>query len=86
MKVVALHKLWTAAPVASFYSMQGVTPPTFDEETAKKAVDGFIDYFCGRMIKADFAEFVVFDASIFGAYDRDQRRRGSKTAKEILGW
>ena len=55
----------------------------FDEDLAKTKVQGFIDYFCGRMIKADFRRFVHGDTSIFAAYDRDF---GFDSAKKALGW
>ena len=54
-----------------------------NEEKAEKAVEGYIDYFLGRLIKADFSRFVEGDVSIFSAYDRDY---GPGEAKKALGW
>ena len=74
VKVDALRKLWIAAPVAPFYAnyqTYGLSAPRFDEELEKKMADGFISYFCSRMIKADFSAFVEGDTSIFADYDRD---------------
>ena len=83
VKVDALRKLWLNADVATFFKVSGIPPPAFDEEKAEKAVEGYIDYFQGRMIKADFSQFVEGNVSIFSAYDRDF---GQGRAKKALGW
>ena len=83
VKVDALRKLWLNADVAAFFKFSGVPHPAFDEDKAEKAVERYIDYFQGRMIKADFSRFVEGDISIFGAYDRDF---GQGKAKKALGW
>ena len=82
-KVEALRKLWHAAPVASFFTNMPQAAPHFNEDLARKKIDGFIEYFCGRMIRADFSAFVEGDASIFADYDRDF---GEGKAKSVLGW
>ncbi len=85
VKVDALRKLWLNADVAAFFkfSFSGLPAPAFDEDKAEKAVEGYIDYFQGRMIKADFSRFVEGDLGIFRAYDRDF---GQGKAKKALGW
>ena len=83
VKVDALRKLWLNADVAAFFQVSGIPSPPFDEDKAKKAVEGYIDYFEGRMIKADFSKFVEGDASIFEMYDHVF---GKGKAKEVLGW
>ena len=48
-----LRRLWTTAGLAAFFTMRGLPGPAFDEAEAEKAVKDYIDYFCGRCIKAD---------------------------------
>ena len=82
-KVDALRKLWIAAPKAKYFAVYGADAPPFDDELAKDAVRGKIDYFCGCMIKADFSQFEKGNTSIFAAYDFDN---GQNAAKNALGW
>ena len=58
-KVKLLHALWEKQVPASFFSMNGETPPKYDHDSAKKAVKCSIDYFCGRAIKANLSEDIV---------------------------
>jgi hypothetical protein len=52
--------VWLSATVASFYGRSSSGPP-FDRYSAEDAVGGYIDYFCGRSIKADLSkEFINF--------------------------
>ena len=54
-KVNLLHALWEASAPAAFFTMNGITPPSWDEKLAKEACKGYIDYFQGRMIKTDIS-------------------------------
>jgi hypothetical protein len=66
-KVKLLHELWNSQIIASYFSINGVTPPEFDEEAALDAVKKPIDYFSGRLIKTDLSkDFIKPDQ-----YDRD---------------
>jgi hypothetical protein len=66
-KVKLLHELWNRQIVASYFAINGATPPAFDEEAAIDAVKKPIDYFSGRLIKADLSQDNVNP----GQYDRD---------------
>lgn len=55
-KIELLRALWTRQIVAAFFRFSEIPPPDFDESIAEKTIhDGYIDYFCGRAIKADLS-------------------------------
>ena len=63
----------------------------WDEQAAMKAVDGYIDYFEGRAIKADLNDprFKRRDATLFTAYDFFACKKSpakAATAATVLGW
>ena len=64
-KVALLKELHKMQKIAGFFF--AVTGPPFDNELAASAVTGYIDYFCGRAIKADISQNSV-DTRL---YDRD---------------
>lgn len=66
-RVSLLRGLWEAQRTASFFAIVPRTTPTFDENKAKTAVKGYIDYFCGRAIKTDLSKDTI-DPYL---YDRD---------------
>lgn len=82
-KIDVLHKLWDAARQATFFASRPRMTPSFNEAEAAEAVHGYIDYFCGRMIKADFRDLQHGNVSVFSAYDGDF---GDGAAKCALGW
>lgn len=67
-KVELLRALWTRMAPAAFFSFNpSVKPPHFDEAQAQKAVLSYVDYFCGRCIKADLRS----NTASPHLYDRD---------------
>ena len=66
-RVRLLKALWEKSPVASFFWINGRTPPKWDENLATKAVLNYIDYFQGRVIKSDLRDDMINPRS----YDRD---------------
>lgn len=66
-RVALLKGLWENQITAGFFTLNAVLAPSFDEELAKKAVEGRIDYFYGRAIKTDLSKDSV-DPYL---YDRD---------------
>jgi hypothetical protein len=65
-----LEALWNNAQPAAFYILQNIDPPPFKLESAMKTTHGtYVDYACGRCIKADvFRKEDVIDPRL---YDRD---------------
>jgi predicted HAD superfamily Cof-like phosphohydrolase len=61
--------MWKNQRVASFFA--GGSGPSFNNEEADKAVDKYIDYFCGRAIKADLSGDSVNSC----AYNQDSYKR-----------
>ena len=66
-KVELLKNLWENQVTAAFFTFSGKIPPKFEDELAKKAVNDYIDYFCGRAIKTNLSGDMV-DPYL---YDRD---------------
>ena len=67
-KGMLLLELWSNSKPASFFSMNGMTPPPFNAEKAQGAAQrGYIDYYEGRCIKAD----LTGDDAEPRLYDRD---------------
>jgi hypothetical protein len=66
-KMQLLKALWENSSPASFFAMTNRHPPPFDEKLAVTAVQEYIDYFEGRMIKCDLSKDFV-DPWL---YDRD---------------
>lgn len=71
-----LKALWNRSKPATFFSANGCAPLEFDDDAANDAINvqvpggfqkGFIDYFCGRSIKANLSSDLVNAA----CYDRD---------------
>ena len=54
-KVELLERLWTRMKPAAFFTLYPSLVPSFHKDEAKKAVEGYIDYFCGRCIKSDLS-------------------------------
>ena len=67
-KVELLHELWKNQTVAPFFAGRG-SSPSFDRNDAIKALKNYIDYFCGRAIKANLSG----DTADFGSYNRDTK-------------
>lgn len=65
-KVKLLEALWNNSKPAVFLSMRGLVVD-FDRNQAIIAVNGYIDYFCGRCIKTDLSG----NTALSYAYDRD---------------
>ena len=77
-----LYILWSNSKIASFYLFYNKNPPEFDEQLAIQAINnGYIDYFCGRVIKANLLEFTGSNYELFKMYDRDN---GLNKAKSVL--
>ena len=66
-KPLLLRFLWENSQTAVFFSMSGFPAPAFDEQKAVNAVNGYIDYFQGRVIKCDISG----DTADPWLYDRD---------------
>ena len=66
-KTALLRALWSNRQPALFFSQHLCAPPAFDEAEAARAVARYIDYFCGRRIKADLRGDAVDPA----LHDRD---------------
>ena len=66
-KTLLLRKLWEKSQTAGFFSRSGFPAPAFDEQKAVNAVNGYIDYFQGRVIKCDISG----DTADPWLYDRD---------------
>jgi hypothetical protein len=54
-KVELLRALWEGSSPARFFAMSGFPAPSFDNESAKEAVEKYIDYYDGRCIKSDIS-------------------------------
>lgn len=51
-----LRALWENSKPASFYDFLPHLIPKFDENVVESSIEyGYIDYFCGRLIKTDFS-------------------------------
>ena len=77
-KVLLLKKLWEGSAPARFFQMSGMPAPTWDEEAAKKAVLGYIDYFQGRVIKMNIHDKIIKT----DLYDRDNGQGAAGRAVE----
>src|SRR5437868_5478683 len=62
-----LWNLWKNSKPALFFIVNKIEPTDYDQIKAKKAVDGYIDCFCGKFIRCDLSGNSV-DPSM---YDRD---------------
>ena len=76
-KVVLLEELWNNAKTAGFFEMNDIPCLPFETKLAHNAIqNGYINYFCGRMIKADISGDVMKTY----LYERDSK----KTVKAII--
>jgi hypothetical protein len=67
-RVQLLRHLWEKSKVAGFFGMYGGPTPSFgSERRPEDAVSGYIDYFCGRVIKTDLRDDEINPY----LYDRD---------------
>jgi hypothetical protein len=66
-KVMLLEALWYKQKPAAFYAFNMVQSPHFDKVLASKAIETYIDYYCGRCIKMDIHNDTVNPY----AFDRD---------------
>jgi len=67
-KVALLKALWEGSKPAIFFKFNPSVPiPTWDDQMASKAVNNYIDYFQGRLIKTDLSK----DEADPHSYDRD---------------
>lgn len=75
-----LYQLWLKQKSAAFFSMAGIRPPLYDRVAAKASArpDGYVDYACGRCIKATIFGGDEVDPSL---YDRDA---GAGTFQEVV--
>ena len=66
-KVKLLRALWDSSKPASFFRIDGVPPPKWDDRTAERDVKTYIDYHQGRAIKTD----LTGDEADPWGYDRE---------------
>lgn len=77
-KVALLKALWDNQKPAAFFSSG--PGPTFANDKASAAIDhGYIDYFCGRAIRADLKG----STADFSLYDRDAPVSGAKVVAAL---
>jgi len=77
-----LKILWDNSKVAVWYSKTQTSPPEYDEQLAIEEINkGYIDYFCGRVIKTNIKDFNGINYEIFKSYDIDN---GFDKAKSVL--
>lgn len=55
-KTELLFILWEKSKPAMYYKIHSLPFPEFDSISADHAVLGYIDYFCGRLIKSDISK------------------------------
>jgi hypothetical protein len=78
-KITLLRKMWENQRVASFFGAS--SGPSFDEREANNLLQkGYIDYLCGRAIKADLSGEFVNGC----AYNRDSYRRLEDIVSDIM--
>lgn len=67
---ILLQALWENSAPASFFMFSIMAPPAFDIVRAKQELhrNGYADYICGRVIKADIYSSDTVDPKM---YDRD---------------
>ena len=69
-RVGLLKALWNRAKPASLFLANGMNPPEFDDDEAIRILGGgrtgYVDYVCGRSIKANLLDNIVDPSS----YDR----------------
>lgn len=75
-----LYQLWLKQKPAAYFSMMGRQSLPYDRTTAKASADrdGYVDYACGRCIKATIFGGDEVDPSL---YDRDA---GAGTFQEVV--
>ena len=66
-KVKLLERLWARMKPAAYFAFNPSPAPSFNKEEATKAVEGHIDYFCGRCIKSDLSGNTAYTS----LYNRD---------------
>jgi len=77
-KMKLLRALWEHQVVAGYFG--GAAGPSFDETEAKKAVVAeYIDYFCGRPIKADLSGNTMST----WLYNRDSKKKAEDIIAEL---
>lgn len=85
-KETLLRKLWENSAIAPFFSMNDYPAPAFDEQKAVNAVNGYIDYFQGRLIKCDIsgdtADPWLYDRG-YGPDDAKKRKSFQTIVTEI---
>ena len=59
--------MWENQVTAGYFIFSGNPQPKFDEKLAKKVVDNYIDYLCGKAIKTNLSGDLVEPH----LYDRD---------------
>ncbi len=55
-KVSVLHVLWDHQIPASFFTANNIPSPEFDPVEAEDAINGYVDYLCGRCMKIDISK------------------------------
>jgi len=59
-KVQLLKRMWENMQPASFFRLNVMSPPPWDQKHAAEAVaNGYIDYFQGRSIKTDLSKDTI---------------------------
>lgn len=77
-----LKILWDNSKIALHYELNNKQPPEYNEQLAIEEINnGYIDYFCGRVIKINIKDFNGTNYEIFQFYDRDN---GSDKAESVL--
>lgn len=77
-----LEALWYNSKPAGFFAMMGIPGATFDITEAKKELrNGYADYICGRVIKADVYSGDTADPK---NYDRDNGQGAFRIVVDFL--
>ena len=77
-KITLLASLWSNSSPAGFFKNMPEMAPPFNLQAAQRDVErGFIDYFCGRLIKMDLSGDTV---DVF-LYERDN---GQGSVQQIV--
>lgn len=80
-KVELLRALWNNSTPAAYFTFTNTKPPEWNNERASTAIgSGFIDYFQGRIIKADLSKDQVNPS----LYDRDNGRGAFSEIVEFI--
>lgn len=79
-----LKALWDRSEPAAYFKNSNIEPPPFSWEEAKRCMrsDGYLDYVCGRVIKADIYSTDQVNPRL---YDRDNGEGAFQEVVNSLG-